>query len=419
MKLPLLLIVLSAAFSFGVAEIAYRIKLCCFQSDPEPSYIVTSDAAYRFNRKYGYDYIPNMRADLAIISKGYPVECGQGTVNELGNFGVIRGSYKDSQLRILVIGDSFTATAHAGLTWPGLLQDELQAVLRKSVNVLGFGRDAIGVLQEFDMAATLIEEYKPDLAIIAFITDDLTRARFWRMVKTINGEKRLLTSTTPSEGPDLTHVVDAHLINPRATIEWCKSMLESRTPKDPVLQELNAQYRRLEKDYTPAANYFSPSTSFLYNRLVHKDPVRAFSSRFKRPKLRIDYDSFEQDATIKQKIEILRRSGVPYVMIHLPIHTELKADKYILNDQEQSLLSSLRKISGKEEIGLLGYETGNENNIDKLFMLPHDNHPSAEGNRFYARAVSSILLQHGHLKNESHQDAALTPRRDSVAEIRR
>jgi hypothetical protein len=406
MKLPLIVVTLGTCIGLGAGEVAYRVKLCCLQSESKPSYIVASDVTYQFNQQYGYDYIPNMRTDMAIISKGYPVLCGRGTVNALGNFGLLRGSDEDAQIKILVFGDSFTSTVHDGGAWPDLLQVELQAEFPNvTTNVIGFGRDAIGVLQEFDMAAALIPKYKPAFAIIAFITDDLTRARFWRSVKVVNGEKRLFTTTSLSEEPDMAQAVDAHMINRRVTKEWCDSMLRSSQPGDPILKELNEQYRRLERDYVPAVNYFSPATSFLYNRLVHKDPVRAFSPRIKRPKLRVDYDSYEQDSAFKDKIDALRQLGIPYYLIHLPNYEELKAGKYLLSEQEQSLLISLRRLTGKHEIGLIDYYNDVKVDASRLFMLPHDNHPSAEGNHFYAQGVSNALVQDGLVLKPIHNMA--------------
>ena len=65
------------------------------------------------------------------------------------------------------------------------------------MGVINFGRDSYGMLQMFHLANAMTKEFKPDLIIIAFITNDLTRARFWRTVNYIKGEKRLLTTTQP------------------------------------------------------------------------------------------------------------------------------------------------------------------------------------------------------------------------------
>jgi len=75
-----------------------------------------------------------------------------------------------------VFGDSWAAFQQENRNWPLFLQDVLEARLGKKVHVVNFGRDGYGILQMFDLAATKIVEWKPDLVLFTFITDDLSRA---------------------------------------------------------------------------------------------------------------------------------------------------------------------------------------------------------------------------------------------------
>jgi len=390
-----ILVLVSLVVTLLLAEIAYRCKLRFFEKDPPPTYIVTSDSAYQYSPEFGYAYVPNMVTDLALIEKGYPVQCDRGAVNALGNFGLVRGSYEAAQVKVLVFGDSFSVTEHNDVTWPDLLQDELQTRLGKTVNVLNFGRDRCGVLQMFHLAAEMVKKHKPDVIIIPFITHDLTRARFWNTVEAVNGEKRLFTMTSASEPADPSQSVDTHMINPRLTKEWCESLLSSRRPDDPFLQELNGQYRRLEKEYLPQVNFLSLSSSFLFNRIVYRNPYHDFSPLRTRPKLSIDLTSFVADDQFVKDAAALNQSGVPYYLVHIPEYPDLKAKQYTLNNQDKALLESLRRLSNKREISLVEYNTSSDGDLLKLFLLPHDRHPSAEGNAFYARAVADALIQQG------------------------
>jgi len=117
------------------------------------------------------------------IADGRVTSCQRvDVINKYGNIGKIVGDYHEAELKVLVFGDSWSAFHHDGRTWPLFPQEVLEARLNKKVYVVDFGRGAYGILQMFDLAAAKIAEWKPDVAVFAFITDDLDRARFWRTV---------------------------------------------------------------------------------------------------------------------------------------------------------------------------------------------------------------------------------------------
>src|SRR5215510_2926842 len=104
----------------------------------------------------------------------------------------------------------------------------------------------------FDLARIKVEELKPDLVIFAFITTDLVRARFWRTVNFVHGEKRDFVMAEPSEEADLKKSIDATLVNSMITREWCEDMLVASHKDDELLKALNEEFiQRKREHYNP------------------------------------------------------------------------------------------------------------------------------------------------------------------------
>jgi len=384
------------------SEIAYRLYLMQKISVGKESeitedalnYSAVDDVLTEFNLEFGYSYVANKSNNGVLVHNGYPVMCNQATINELGNTNRIKGNYEDATVKILVFGDSFTANTNLnGITWPDLLQDELEAKFNQDVNVINFGRGAYGILQMFDLARTKVEELKPDLVIFAFITSDLVRARFWRTVNFINGEKRDFVMTEPSEEADLKKSIDSTLVNSMITREWCEDMLVASHKEDALLKALNEEFIKRKREHYDPVEFNSLTTSFIFNRIVHNDPFRGFI-----PSLipRYSENSYAADSRFIQNVNHINQSNIPYYIIHLPTYGDLKAGEYELGEQERALKESLQEVTGKQIINFIEYAPSHDSNnledLEKLFMSPYDRHPSLQGIRFYAEVVGEILI---------------------------
>lgn len=396
------LMLLSIIFTIAFSEIAYRLYLRQKISAGKESeftedalnYSAVDDVLTEFNLEFGYSYVANKSNNGVLVHNGYPVMCTQATINELGNTNRIKGNYEDATLKILVFGDSFTANTNLnGITWPDLLQDELETRLNQDVNVVNFGRGAYGILQMFDLARTKVEELEPDLVIFAFITSDLVRARFWRTVNFINGEKRDFVMTEPSEEADLKKSIDSIVVNSMITREWCEDMLIGSHKDDALLKALNEQFIQRKREHYDPVEFNSLSTSFIFNRIVHNDPFRGFI-----PSLipRFSENSYAADSRFIENANHINQSNIPYYIIHLPTYEDLKAGEYELGEQEHSLFENFQEVTGKQIINFIEYTPGHVSNdledLEKLFMSPYDRHPSLQGIRFYAEVVSEILI---------------------------
>jgi hypothetical protein len=384
-------------------EVGYRLYLMQKISAAKESeimqealnYSAVDDVLTEFNTEFGYSYVANKSNNKVLIHNGYPVTCTQATINELGNTNRIKGNYEDAAVKILVFGDSFTANTDLnGITWTDLLQDELEARLNQDVNVINFGRGAYGILQMFDLARTKIEELKPDLVIFAFITSDLIRARFWRTVSVIDGEKRDFVMVEPSEEVDLKRSIDSTLVNPMITREWCEHMLVASDKDDALLKALNEKFIQRKREYEDPVEYNSLSTSFLFNRIVYNDPFRGFMKLSLIP--RVSGNSYAADSRFIENVNYINQSNIPYYIIHLPTYEDLKAGEYKLGEQEQSLYESFQEITGKQTISFIEYASSDDSNyledLETLFLSPYDRHPSLQGIRFYADVVTEILI---------------------------
>jgi hypothetical protein len=396
------LMLLSIIFTIAFSEIAYRLYLMQRISVAKESeiaedalnYSAVDDVLTEFNLEFGYSYVANKSNNGVVVHNGYPVMCTQATINELGNTNRIKGNYEDATVKILVFGDSFTSNSNLdGITWPDLLQDELAAKLNQDVNIINFGRDAYGIPQMFDLARTKVEELEPDLVVFAFITSDLVRARFWRTVNFINGEKRDIVMAEPSEEADLKKSIDATVVNSMITKAWCEDMLVALDKDDALLKALNEEFMQRRREHYDPVEFNSLSTSFIFNRIVYHDPFRGFI-----PSLipRLYENSYVADSRFIEDVNYINQSNIPYYIIHLPTYEDLKAGKYELGEQQQSLFESFQEITGKQIINFMesasSHDSNNLEDIEKLFMSPYDRHPSLQGIRFYAEVVSEVLI---------------------------
>ena len=103
--------------------------------------------------------------------------------------------------------------------------------------------------------------------------------------------------------------------------------------------------------------------------------------------------SFAEDVRFVEEVAALKQIGIPYYLVHLPEYRDLKANKYVQNAQQRQLLESLRLLTNKQELGLMTDNNDYADNSEKLFLLPHDLHPSGEGIAFYAKAVAKALIE--------------------------
>jgi hypothetical protein len=438
----LILLVCSLAVGLLAVEGLYRLWLAWklralagpVVDDPRPSFGVYNTPPWHFDRVGGFGYIPDLSYWTAYIDKGAFGGCTPPIVmtNAQGNIGRIIGSYEEAEIRVLVFADSFGTMHFDGNTWPNLLQRKLERATGRKVHVVNFGRDSFGLLQMMDLAAREVPKWQPDYVVFAFITNDLVRPRAWRIVKEVRGYWRFIMATEPNEaiepGPDVS-TNEVGLINPKITRPWCDDIARrinngdrAAAREDPVVRELVRQYNTIRREnarqYVDPAdvNLWSPTRSYLFNRIVHADTFHETGVRPRRVGLTtIDIDSFKQDRQFLDAAATVLATGAKPFLIHVPALPEIESGKQYqwrsvgstTEKQGSGLVRSLEEVLDTKTIGLLEYLPMPMRDFTPYVVSRLDWHPNAKGIDLYADAVAKALLARG--VGETPRRAATQP----------
>jgi hypothetical protein len=346
---------------------------------------------WRFNARVGYEYVPSQTITTTTVVAGKVSGCGQtAPVNAEGNIGPTVPDYDTADLKVALFGDSFSASSLDGMTWPALLQDRLESITGNRTRVLNLARDGYGVLQMFELAAAKIREVRPHLAIFAFNSSALQRARTWRIEVGDGRESRFLTSSTPVPTKMTSH--DMMLLEPAATFDWCNGMLgRNRQQDDPVLQRiLRKTANRIRR-----ADLFDVTASYVVDLLAHQN---AFSSQLAQlpsgiaPK--IAYTDYRSDPQFINAVQAVEASRTPYLLIHLPLGVSLRDhQEFWLEPGAKQLLESLQRVTRHEVIGLKPLIEIAPDRAMEICLSPTDCHPSKLGMDLYAKATARVVQQ--------------------------
>lgn len=397
-----LLFASSIAIGLLLSEAGYRVFL--FSQHPErfiqgqktnagPPVWFFEKSPWLFSEPFGYEYAKETVYGGS-ANGGKVQSCWNFPLNAQGNVGRIEGDYASADLKILVFGDSFTAQPHDELTWPHYLQRRLNERGRPTANVVNFARDGYGILQMFDLAAVKVSEFKPDLVIFAFITDDLTRARTWRAPAMIEGRERILTTDEPNPNPDPHRASDTAVRNSKATPEWCRDMVASQRTGDPILAEMESVVLDAKAQSQSLASLYASRQSFLYNLLARDNPfysVYAGAKPTQNP--RHTMADFAMDARFMAAVAKIKETGIPIVLIHLATVDEMKQGKeFVGGANETSLFQNLATTVGVPIMETLVYAPPvPADELGRIANSASDTHPSSRGLMFYAAAATAAL----------------------------
>ena len=402
-----LLLLLSIGIVIGgmASEIGFRFYLknisphkFVSETEDRPNVWFLQKSRWHFHKAHGYSYGPETVYGGTAVG-GEVRSCWSWPANARGNMGLIEGSYDDADIKIAVFGDSFTAqidtsTDDRGIAWPNFFQRKLQAALNKKVHVLNFGRDGTGILHMTDLAADMVTKWAPDTVVFAFITDDLTRARFWRTVTEYYGKERVVTTIVPEEHPPLEKSADTAIVHSAASKEWCENMVGSGRTDDPVLLEMEAIVNDAKQRLTGLADPYTLSTAYLYNQIIHNNAFHHMANltpTSQNP--RHQMKDFGEDQRFLENIKTIKASGVDIVLVHLAVYDELVSEnEYKMNDHQRLLLESLESHLGTKAMGSIGVAEP-EGGYATIKRAPNDAHPSLEGMKFYAEVARQAVME--------------------------
>jgi hypothetical protein len=392
--------IISIVVGFALVEVGYRLVL--LRKDPRvvlpwraanpkslPPIQVYNRSLWKFDPDEGYQYVRE-NVDLTRIEQGIVTDCRRlNPINSLGGSGLIEGDYASAEVKIAVFGDSFTwFSSPENLTWTNYLQRDLQRATGRSVHVLNFARDGVGVMRLFELAADRLPKYRPDFVVFALTTNAGMRGgRIWRFETLVNGEPRVFTTGTPNQTADPSVAYDTFLLHPRATLQWCQSV---KGRSDEVTREIIDKYVRLRvKRYSA----FDLSRSFLLNQIVNKDPF-ASSRAIDRILPDVPYRPFSNDETFVQAVSAVEKTGIPYLLIHVPTYGEVGERKEFLPDVPVER-ADLEEVTSHPVIRLLGHLDLPGQAAERMFPPLADFHPSAFGMQITATGVLRVLLREG------------------------
>jgi len=393
-----------AAVGVGVAlalcELGLRLWVAGSITAPPTalSFDVHADSLFDFDGQLGYRYRPGMGVLSVRFRDGHPTRYWFSRTNPDGNVGAPSAAdgWHEGAFRITVLGDSFTANPnYGGTTWTDYLSDELGAGLGRPVAVRNLGRDGYGLLQMLDLAAATLEPGSADLILVAYITNDLARNRFWRFTTTIDGDTRLFSSLRPAPELDWAVCTDALFLDARITEPWVQALLRRPDPDDPLVASISQRFLELRDQNLRMRRrqLWSPFRSLLFDRLVVGDPLIAAPQRTRLPTM--GSSSFEDDPAFVRKLGRLTGLGTPVVFLRLPQFREIKHGDYDPNRQQRALQDSLESLlsdaSGVHFVRVIDFMEPANTATAQMFHFPVDYHPNQRGARTYAAAIATAL----------------------------
>ncbi len=366
-------------------EVGYRAFL---GSSTVLSYNVANKALYRFDDHTGFTYAPELSAVIANVRRGIPTVYGKIETGPYGNLGNGVTSWTDEDYKIMVFGDSFTAYPYNNHSWADQVGPVLQRKIQKPVQVMNLARDGFGVLQIFAAAAHSAAIRDADAILIALIADDMDRARTWRTNVLVDGTERILMSTVATDSPAEDISQDVLLVHKNVSLEWCEKIEARGGGKDPLVEELNRQYKRLlPQNYR--ASLWSLRVSFLYKRLAAGDPFAGLRNVEHIP--RIEIADFREDPEFMGHLKMLKESGIPLQVILLPSYEDFLAGEYVFTGHQLELFNSLERLLETPVVKVLDRIATGGTNPGQFYLLPLDHHPSKRGAKAFAAVVADVL----------------------------
>jgi hypothetical protein len=400
--------VVAGVVAFLLVEVGYRVRLAmqnpallrAVKSETDASLrpiYAYSRSLWRFNAKEGYEFASRENNFIVTIAGGKIESCKPvPQLNKYDGPGPAEGSYENAKLKVAVFGNSFSLNLDEdNLTWVHYLQRGLADRLHESVHALNLARDGMGLLQMFDVAASKTPEYKPDLAIIAFVT---TRtARHWRLETTINGEPRVFSMLSPVATPTTVPpgAFDTALVDSAITAEWCESR-KNGGPLDRVANEVIDRYERFRPKSKLYQNIFTLHYSFFWNRIRYKNPFANFfndMSKLMDTDPQITAGDYAKDEQLAADIRALEQTHIPYIIVHLPMLSEVKAENEYSEPAMEEIANEVSHLTGKPVYGLLGFMPLPLENPERMTVSDQDIHPSKFGKMLYANAVINLIFK--------------------------
>ena len=383
------LVAMGVLVSLAIAEIAVRAHVA---SRPVSFHIV-SGAFGQFDREFGQRFRPNSKKVLTLVSNGRVTWCpgvvASANVDGLGGRSTLADA-RNADYVIFTTGDSFSYWMQSALTIPDVVETLLGERTGLKVVNLNFARGTYGILQMLTLAAETYPALKPQLIVVQFITDDLTRGRWWTREAVIDGRTRSQMAWRPDGFKDPRTTNDEDVVDGRATEEWCRRELRAARP-DAVVEDSVAFRGAYLRSKGIAFEPFSLTKSYLIEAVWSTVFGRPFYSQTAFSLMpRVTAEEFLADPGYRAAIQKLKQAGVPVVLVHLPNKAEILFGRPFRGRATESIWSRLEQDLGTRIVTLA--ELPNQPSAPPTIDLqPNNAHPSLDGIRFYGQYVATVL----------------------------
>ena len=169
-------------------------------------------------------------------------------------------------------------------------------------------------------------------------------------------------------------------------------------------------YRRRQTVWEPPparVDVFAVNRSFVYNRLAHGNPWHGVVAEEETVYGPLASKDYRQDARFVSAVESVKRSGIPFVMIHIPAFPEIEGGANgdfsfgrfgVPAERERSLAQSLELATGQPIVHLYrDYDAAVKSDPLALVYGRDNSHPSPKGVEAMAAALERIVLETGAL----------------------
>jgi hypothetical protein len=390
---PLLLVLASVLVGLIFAEAAFRV----YKLNKPSSFRLAQSVYAQFDEQFGTRFLPDSKKVLSLITNGRVVSClgmvESANADGLGGRSTLAEAHNADYV-IFTTGDSFSHWKRSNVTVPDVVESLLSMRMNRKIVNLNFARGGYGLLQMLTIAAEMYPLVKPDLVVIQFISDDVTRGRWWTREAVIDSRKRAQMSSLPNGFDDVRITNDEDVVDERATEEWCQQQLKATT-QDSVAKAATDYYHAYLRTKGLAIQPLVLTKSYLLDALWTRLLGRPFH-RDRSASVLIPYvtpEEFVADPGYHDAIGKLKGFGVPIFLVHLPLKAEISAGGPLLMPDQARIWNQLEKDLGTRVITLLAFPNRPET-PQKIDLQPYDPHPNLDGIMFYGEYITRALEAH-------------------------
>ena len=382
----ILLAILSFILFYYVAEYAYRVYYYSRMTKTDGFLLVPikDKPLYIFDQAIGYRRSPYLDAEIKTFDgTGSLVRSSNIKTNNFGRFSPTDDQLlkPETEYRIAILGDSFTGGHLNAIPWPTALEGALNKNdgLKKSLGVasfkvLNFGMEATGFVQWESVYKYDVARFHPDLVLIDFITDDITRKFVWRdslSLSSSNYSASLLCTSLPASLENR----DCEL---SGMIFMNSNASGSAQERAGVLQELvSIELKRLP--------WLSPYPDLLARALGYRFGLKPIFS----PYYQSHFNQEEGLAASQKALTTIVGTHPNLLVLHNPIYEELIAGK------TPSIVLDLIKANPKLDIQLMSTDLPALDSVgrDEIrgWFNPDNGHFTPHGVDIYSRVVAQLI----------------------------